>query len=60
MGRVKDAQLFMLIRNFLEVYLPVHRGAGTNTVNTYRTGLNQYLDFVAESYLRLPATTGLR
>ena len=47
MGRVKDAQLFMLIRNFLEVYLPVHRGAGTNTVNTYRTGLNQYLDFVA-------------
>lgn len=47
MGKVKDALLFTLIRNFLEVYLPVHRGAGVNTVNTYRAGLNQYLDFVA-------------
>ena len=48
MGKVKDALLFTLIRNFLEVYLPVHRGAGANTVNTYRAGLNQYLDFVAD------------
>lgn len=47
MGKVKDALLFTLIRNFLEVYLPVHRGAGVNTVNTYRAGLNQYLDFVS-------------
>lgn len=49
MGKVKDAQLFMLIRNFLEVYLPVYRGASINTVNTYRTGLNQYLDFVSSA-----------
>ena len=47
MGKVKDALLFTLIRYFLEVYLSVHRGAGVNTVNTYRAGLNQYLDFVA-------------
>ncbi len=47
MGKVKDEQLFMLIRNFLEVYLPIYRGASTNTVNTYRTGLNQYLDFIS-------------
>ena len=49
MGKVKDAQLFMLMRNFLEVYLPAYRGAGANTVNTYRTGLNQYLDFVSST-----------
>jgi site-specific recombinase XerD len=48
MGKVKDAQLFMLIRNFLEIYLPVYRHAGENTVKSYRTGLNQYLDFVAQ------------
>ncbi|MBQ8094064.1 MAG: tyrosine-type recombinase/integrase [Clostridia bacterium] len=48
MGKVKDAQLFMLIRNFLEIYLPVHRHAGENTVKSYRTGLNQFLDFVSQ------------
>lgn len=47
MGKVRDPQLFMLIRNFLEVYLPIYRGASVNTVNTYRTGLNQYLDYVS-------------
>ena len=48
MGKVKDAQLFMLIRNFLEIYLPVHRHAGENTVKSYRTGLNQFLDYVSQ------------
>lgn len=48
MGKVKDTQLFMLIRNFLEVYLPVYRHAGENTVRSYRTGLNLYLDFVSQ------------
>ncbi|MBQ9257913.1 MAG: tyrosine-type recombinase/integrase [Acidaminococcaceae bacterium] len=47
MGKVKDAQLFMLIRNFLEIYLPTYRHAGENTVKSYRTGLNQYLDYVS-------------
>jgi len=47
MGKVKDAQLFMLIRNFLEIYLPTYRHAGENTVKNYRTGLNQYLDYVS-------------
>ncbi len=49
MGKVKDTQLFMLIRNFLEIYLPVHRHAGVNTVRSYRTGINQYLDFVSRN-----------
>lgn len=49
MGKVKDEQLFTLIRNFLEVYLPVYRGASENTVRAYRTGLNQYLDFVSSA-----------
>ena len=47
MGKVKDEQLFMLIRNFLEIYLPTYRHAGENTVKSYRTGLNQYLDYVS-------------
>ena len=37
----------MLIRNFLEIYLPTYRHAGENTVKSYRTGLNQYLDYVS-------------
>ena len=49
MGKVKDTQLFMLIRNYLEIYLPVHRHAGENTVRSYRTGINQYLDFVSQN-----------
>ena len=49
MGRVKDEQLFMLIRNFLEVYLPVYRNAGENTVKTYRAGLSQYLDYISST-----------
>ncbi len=48
MGKVKDAQLFMLIRNYLEVYLPSYRGASQNTILSYRTGLNQYLDYISE------------
>ena len=49
MGKVKDTQLFMLIRNYLEIYLPVHRHAGENTARSYRTGINQYLDFVSQN-----------
>ena len=47
MGKVKDEQLFMLIRNFLEIYLPTYRHAGENTIKSYRIGLNQYLDYVS-------------
>ena len=43
MGKIKDPQLFLLIKNFLLVYLPVQRKLSGNTVTTYRTVLNQFL-----------------
>lgn len=49
MGKVKDPQLFLLIKNFLLVYLPVQRKMSANTVTTYRTALNQFLNYVAEA-----------
>lgn len=47
---VKDEKLFLLIRNFLLTYLPIHRKASPNTVTAYRTVLNQFLKFAAEQY----------
>ena len=47
MGRVKDAELFTLIKNFLTVYLPVQRKASPHTVMDYRTALDQLLEFVS-------------
>ena len=49
MGKIKDPQLFLLIKNFLLVYLPVQRKLSGNTVTTYRTVLNQFLAHVAGS-----------
>lgn len=46
MGKVKDEQLFRLIRNFFTVYLPTQRMASVNTITAYRLAWNQYLDFV--------------
>ena len=48
MGKVKDTTLFLLIRNYLEVYLPTYRKCSGNTILSYRAGLNQYLDFVSQ------------
>ena len=45
---VRDEKLFLLIRNFLLTYLPVHRRASENTITAYRTVLNQFLSFVAD------------
>lgn len=47
MGKVKDEQLFLLIKNYLTVYLPVHRNVSSNTIITYRAVLNQFLNYVA-------------
>lgn len=47
MGKVKDEQLFNLLRDFLIVYLPNQRRASDNTVKTYRTAWNQFLKYVA-------------
>lgn len=55
MGRIKDEQLFTLIRNYLLVYLPVQRGASEHTVTTYRTALNKFLLYVA-SIKKIPVT----
>lgn len=49
MGRVKDTQLFLLIKNFFLVYLPIQRNVSEHTLKTYRTTLNQYLAHTAES-----------
>ena len=48
MVRVKDEQLFTLIKNFFLVYLPTQRKSSPNTVKTYRTVWNQFLDFAAK------------
>lgn len=47
MGKVKDEQLFTLLRDFLLVYLPNQRKASSNTVKAYRTTLNQFLKYIA-------------
>lgn len=49
MGKVKDEKLFLLIKNFLLVFLPVQRNVSQNTIDTYRTALNQLLRSVAAS-----------
>ena len=48
MGRIKDTELFTLIKNFLTIYLPVQRRASPHTVTDYRIVLDQFLTFVAD------------
>ena len=56
--RLRDEQLFKLIRNYLLVYLPVQREASPHTVTNYRTVLSQYLSFAAEKNgIKLNAVT---
>ncbi len=47
MGKVKDEQMFTLLRNFLLIYLPNQRRASTNTVKAYRTAWNQLLKYIS-------------
>lgn len=49
MARVKDEQLFMLIKNFMTVYLPVQRRCSANTVKAYRTTWNQFLKYISDT-----------
>ena len=49
MGRVKDAQLFLMIKNFFLAYLPIQRKVSEHTLTTYRTVLNQFLEYVAKA-----------
>lgn len=47
MGKVKDEQMFTLLRNFLLIYLPNQRQASANTVKAYRTAWNQLLKYIS-------------
>jgi len=49
MGKVKDEALFLLIKNFLTIYLPTCRNVSDNTITTYRTAINQFLKYVADA-----------
>lgn len=60
MGKVKDEQLFTLLRDFLLVYLPNQRKASSNTVKAYRTTLNQFLKYTAEQKKYLCTVRHLR
>lgn len=40
--------LFAAIRRFLEVFLPLQRGASPNTVRSYRTALRQFVDYLVD------------
>ena len=44
-----DEQLFLMIKNWLTVYLPVERAMSPNTIRSYREAMNQYLDYIATS-----------
>ena len=51
MARLKkpsDEKLFLLIKNWLGIYLPTERAASQNTIDNYRQSLSQYLDFLAK------------
>ena len=51
MARLKkpaDERLFMLIKNWLGVYLPTERKASPCTIANYRQALNQFLTYLAE------------
>ena len=43
-----DETLFLLIHNWLKIYLPTERAASPNTISSYRDALNQYLTFLAK------------
>ena len=41
-------ELFAAVRRFLEVYLPLQRGASPNTVRSYRTAIKQFVDYLVD------------
>jgi len=48
MKKLKDEQLFRLIREFLTVYLPKQRMCSANTVKSYRESINLLFTFLQE------------
>jgi site-specific recombinase XerD len=52
--KIHDESLFKVLRGFLTVYLPKQRCYSQNTVNSYKTALNLFADFiVAEKQIPL-------
>lgn len=42
----KDSRLFFqMVRDFLTIYLPKQKASSPNTIASYRTAMNKYLDF---------------
>ncbi|HCS72335.1 MAG TPA: hypothetical protein DIW17_00470 [Clostridiales bacterium] len=42
----KDSKVFFrMVRDFLTVYLPKQKASSPNTIRSYRTAINQYLDY---------------
>lgn len=42
----KDRSFFIVVRDFLTVYLPKQRCSSSNTIKSYRDTLNLYIDFM--------------
>jgi integrase/recombinase XerD len=40
--KIKDIELFSIVRDFLTTYLPEQRKSSSNTVRAYKTAINQY------------------
>jgi integrase/recombinase XerD len=53
MKKVKDPELFRLIKEFLGTYLPSIRQRSDNTVDSHRYALNLYLEYIQKSKNRV-------
>lgn len=47
--KIKDPELFRLIKEFLTCYLPRIRQKSANTMDSYRYAVNIYLTYIQES-----------
>jgi site-specific recombinase XerD len=48
MGRIVDTTLFGLIHDYFKSYLPHHRRCSHNTIRSYRTAMEAFLNFTKE------------
>ena len=44
--KIKDPELFRLMKNFLTAYLPETRQKSMHTIQAYRDALNLYMEFL--------------
>ena len=47
-----SAYFFKMIKNYFENYLPKQKAASKETIRSYKTTMNQFLDFASE-YLNI-------